>query len=119
MKDLETALKNEEDFYRRLAREKQGFYKGQTGFYIATLGRGDDTILRRNKRKSTSFYDRMDCEKLLAFAAFSILELGYPGMQLLDLAQIQMHDVIAGSFESRELAVKVLPYVVNYRYSLG
>ena len=29
----------------QLAREKQGFYKGQRGFYIGTANRGDDAIM--------------------------------------------------------------------------
>ncbi|MDO8481010.1 MAG: hypothetical protein Q7S65_04295, partial [Nanoarchaeota archaeon] len=48
--------------------------------------------------------------------AFWIDELGHPGMELLDLAQVQMHEIIAGPFEDEQIAKKMLRYVVRARY---
>ena len=93
----------------QLAREKQGFYKGQRGFYIGTANRGDDAIM-------LSPTSRPYRSELLDVASFWIEELGFPGMELLDLALIQTHDIIAGPFENRDLVYRVFPYVIKMRY---
>jgi hypothetical protein len=105
---IDDKTKNEEQLIQ-LAREKQGFYKGQRGFYIGTTDRGDDTILLNPTFSS-------DMNRLLRAASFWIDELGHPNMELLDLASIQMHDIIAGPFENREVAHRILPYVIRTRY---
>lgn len=92
-----------------LARERQGFFKGKPGFYIGIIDRGDDRILLSPIH---AFYR----DELLRKAQFGIHELGLEGMHILDLAQIQMHDIIAGPFESHTIARDVLPYVVKVRY---
>ena len=115
----------DEEQLMQLAREKQGFYKGQKGFYIGTETRGDDAILLtasesiRQEILGYEWHDRLGKYvqgKHQKMVRFWIDELGFPGMELLDLAQIQMHDIIAGPFENRKLAYRVLPYVITTRY---
>lgn len=108
----------DEERFRRLAREKQGFYKGQRGHYIGTVDPGDDTILLRyaysvdmNKLDAA-----LDLNELLKVARFGIYELGFPGLEVLDLAVIQLHDIIAGPFEDYREARNILPYVIDGRY---
>lgn len=91
-----------------LAKEKGGLYKGQRGFYIATSCRGDDLILLRAPLS--------DREELVGHASFWIDELGYPGLEPIDLITIQTHDIIAGPFETRQIAMKVLPFAIRERY---
>ncbi|MBI1970635.1 hypothetical protein HYS47_02735 [Candidatus Woesearchaeota archaeon] len=95
----------------QLARERQGFYKGKQGYYVGTSDRGDDIILLSQR-------PRIGREELLEYAHFGIYELGMQGMELLDLAVVQMHDIIAGPFESWEEARIVLPYVIKERYKV-
>lgn len=98
-----------EERLMQLARERQGFYQGQRGFYIGTADRGDDTILLNPQSKPYR-------EELLAKERFGIYELGYEGMEVIDLAIIQLHDIIAGPFEDRQTALAVLSSVIQVRY---
>lgn len=105
---IDEICKGREHFFQ-LAREKQGFYKGQRGFYIGTANRGDDAILL-----DPTF--QRDRDELLKRARFWIDELGFPGMDLVDLASIQMCDIIAGPFDDRQTAREILPYLLRVRY---
>ncbi len=105
---IDKTIEDEEQLMQ-LAREKRGFYKGKKGFYIGTLDKGLDTLM--------SIVPLGPCRRdLLNGACFWIDELGFPGMELVDLASIQTPDIIAGPFEDRQTAQKILPYVIRARY---
>ena len=103
--------RNEEQRLIQLARERQGFYKGKQGYYIGTSDRGDDSILLSQPQ-------RVERKELLRYAHFGVYELGVQGMEPIDLAVVQLHDIIAGPFESWEEARRVLPHVIRVRYKV-
>ena len=112
----------------QLAEEKLGFYKAQRGFYIGTGTRGDDAILlaaSESVRQEIFGYKCHDYSRKYVQTyrpkgvRFWVEELGYPGLELLDLASIQTHDIIAGPFEDRQTAEKILQYVIRVRYLVG
>jgi len=118
------AIEDEEQLMQ-LAREKLGFYKAQRGIYIGTGSRGDDAILLnasesvRQEMFGYEWHDRLGKyvqAKHPKMVSFWVDELGYPGMELVDLASIQTHDIIAGPFEDRQTAQRILPYVIRARY---
>ena len=122
---LDNKINNEEKLLQ-LARERQGFYKGKEGYYIWTVDRGDDALLLRHKERSYTsnspelkrflLKEKPIIEELLEVARFGVYEIGFPGLEPLDLAQIQLHDIIAGPFDSYPDAVEIIPYVIRIRY---